>query len=78
MPASAAPLRRPVHPDLAAGALGTPLVVFRDTTPVWTVHARTGELDVDVAQAAVLGVDVVFWIAAALAYAEFLGDREVR
>ncbi|VDB88502.1 unnamed protein product [Peniophora sp. CBMAI 1063] len=75
-PNSAAPMRRPLHPDLAAGALGEPLVVFRDTTPVWTMNASSGELELDLAQISTLGVDVVFWVAAALAYTEFLGDRE--
>ncbi|KZV65261.1 hypothetical protein PENSPDRAFT_690044 [Peniophora sp. CONT] len=75
-PNSAAPMRRPLPPDLAAGTLGEPLVMYRDTTPVWTLNASSGEIELDLAQISTLGVDVVFWVAAALAYIEFLGDRE--
>ena len=41
------------------------------------MNASSGEIELDLAQISALGVDVVFWVAAALAYSEFLGDREV-
>jgi len=53
-----------------------PLVTFHDTTPVFSVGSSTGVFEVHVDEVGKLGVDLGFWIAIALAYGEFLGDRE--
>ena len=55
-----------------------PLVTFQDTTPVFSVGSSTGVFEVHVDEVGKFGVDLGFWIAIALAYGEFLGDREVR
>ena len=55
----------------------SPLVTFHDTTPVFSVGSSTGVFEVHIDQVGRLGVDLGFWIAIALAYGEFLGDREV-
>lgn len=54
-----------------------PLITFHDTTPVFSVGSSTGVFEVHVDEVGKFGVDLVFWIAIALAYGEFLGDREV-
>jgi hypothetical protein len=54
-----------------------PLIAFHDTTPVFSVGSSTGVLEVHVDEVGKFGVDLGFWIAIALAYGEFLGDREV-
>jgi hypothetical protein len=54
-----------------------PLLIFHDTTPVFSVSSSMGILEIHLDEISKLGVDVVFWIAIALAYGEFLGDREV-
>ena len=54
-----------------------PLVAFHDTTPVFSVGSSTGVFEVHVDEVGKFGVDLGFWIAVALAYGEFLGDREV-
>jgi len=69
-----------VHHDLEcsqAWAGPTPLLIFEDTTPVFSVSSSTGALEVHLDEIGKLGVDLAFWIAVALAYCEFLGDREV-
>ncbi|KAI9435462.1 hypothetical protein H4582DRAFT_2079572 [Lactarius indigo] len=53
-----------------------PLVTFHDTTPVFSVSSSTGVFEVHIDEVGKLGVDLGFWIAIALAYGEFLGDRE--
>jgi len=53
-----------------------PLVTFHDTTPVFSVGSSTGVFEVHIDKVGKLGVDLGFWIAIALAYGEFLGDRE--
>jgi hypothetical protein len=55
----------------------TPLLIFEDTTPVFSVSSSTGAFEVHLDEIGKLGVDLAFWIAVALAYCEFLGDREV-
>ena len=54
-----------------------PLLTFYDTTPVFSVGSSTGVFEVHTDEVGKLGVDLGFWIAVALAYGEFLGDREV-
>jgi hypothetical protein len=54
-----------------------PLITFHDTTPVFSVSSSTGVFEVHIDEVQMLGVDLGFWIAIALAYGEFLGDREV-
>ena len=54
-----------------------PLVTFHDTTPVFSVGSSTGVFEVHIDEVGKFGVDLGFWIAIALAYGEFLGDREV-
>lgn len=68
------------HRDLEcpqARAGPTPLLIFEDTTPVFSVSSSTGAFEVHLDEIGKLGVDLAFWIAVALAYCEFLGDREV-
>ena len=59
-------------PDSAA-----PLLTFEDTTPVFAVGSSTGVFEIHMDDVRKLSVDLGFWIAVALAYCEFLGDREV-
>jgi hypothetical protein len=53
------------------------LLTFEDTTGVFSVSSSTGVLEIDLEGVGKLGVDLGFWIAVALAYCEFLDDREV-
>ncbi|KAF9545680.1 hypothetical protein CPC08DRAFT_716139 [Agrocybe pediades] len=53
-----------------------PLLTFTDHTPLLTVRSLTGLIEVDEAEERRLGVDGSFWIAVALAYLEFLEERE--
>ncbi|KAI0028949.1 hypothetical protein K488DRAFT_57506, partial [Vararia minispora EC-137] len=80
-PTSTAPLRQVQkqnkHPQLTGPLGARPVLVFRDTTPVFTVHQSSGVLELDLDEIRALGVDMAFWIAVALAYGEFLGDRDV-
>lgn len=55
----------------------TPLLTFYDRTPLFTAASVTGLLEIDRAEERMLGIDTSFWIAIALAYWEFLEDREV-
>jgi hypothetical protein len=55
-----------------------PLLTFEDTTPVFSVGSSTGIFEIHLDDIGKLGLDLAFWIAVALAYGEFLGDREVR
>ncbi|KAF8900495.1 hypothetical protein CPB84DRAFT_1730415 [Gymnopilus junonius] len=57
--------------------LHTPLLVFHDRTPVYTVRSLTGLIELDKAEMTNLGVDASFWITVALTYLEFLEEREV-
>ncbi|PPR00820.1 hypothetical protein CVT26_012461 [Gymnopilus dilepis] len=61
-----------------APELHTPLLVFHDQTPVYTVRSLTGLIELDKAEMTNLGVDPAFWITVALTYLEFLEEREVR
>ena len=54
-----------------------PLLTFEDTTPVFSVGSSTGVFEIHLDYIEKFGVDLGFWIAVALAYGEFLGDREV-
>lgn len=54
----------------------TPLLTFHDRTPVLTAASVTGLLEINRAEERILGIDTSFWIAVALAYWEFLQDRE--
>ena len=54
-----------------------PLLIFHDTTPVFSVSSSTGIFEIHLDEVSKLGVDLGFWIAIALAFGEFLGDREV-
>jgi len=53
-----------------------PLLTFEDTTPVFSVGSSTGIFEIHLDEVGKLGVDLGFWITIALAYGEFLGDRE--
>lgn len=55
----------------------TPLLTFHDRTPLLTAASVTGLLVIDRAEERMLGVETSFWVAVALAYWEFLEDREV-
>ncbi|TDL15393.1 hypothetical protein BD410DRAFT_796443 [Rickenella mellea] len=52
------------------------LLTFHDRTPLWTVYSNHGLIEIDLALEREMGVDRSFWIAVALTYLEFLGDRE--
>jgi hypothetical protein len=54
-----------------------PLLIFHDTTPVFSASSSTGVYEIHLDEVGKLGVDLGFWITIALAYGEFLGDREV-
>ncbi|EMD32844.1 hypothetical protein CERSUDRAFT_99212 [Gelatoporia subvermispora B] len=54
----------------------TPLLTFHDRTPVWAVGSTTGVIEVDALRTRALGVETSFYVAVALTYLEFLGDRE--
>lgn len=54
-----------------------PLLVFHDHTPIMTVSSITGLLEIDEKEEKLLGVQTSFWIAIALTYLEFLGERDV-
>ncbi|KAJ7743647.1 hypothetical protein B0H16DRAFT_1561224 [Mycena metata] len=53
-----------------------PLLSFIDRTPLTTVHAVTGLIELDTAQEQALGVEGSFWVAVALTYLEFLQEKE--
>ena len=66
------------HSHLSRGAFGLAhLLTFEDTTPVFSVGSSTGVFEIHLDQIERLGLDLAFWIAVALAYGEFVGDREV-
>jgi hypothetical protein len=44
---------------------------------VFSVSSSTGVFEIHLDEVSKLGVDLGFWIAIALAFGEFLGDREV-
>ncbi|KAG8931512.1 hypothetical protein FRC02_002637 [Tulasnella sp. 418] len=52
-----------------------PILRFHDTTPVLSVRT-TGVIELDEGVARVLGVDLSFYIAMALAFLEYLSDKE--
>ena len=71
------PVERPPL-GISRAATNPPLLLtFEDTTPVFSVGSSTGVLELHLDEIGKLGVDLAFWIAVALVYGEFLGDREV-
>ncbi|KAI0684224.1 hypothetical protein BC835DRAFT_1422414 [Cytidiella melzeri] len=60
----------------AVAPIPTPLLTYHDKTPVWKVGSTYGILEMDAQQEKDLGVHPSFYIAVALAYMEFLVDRE--
>ncbi|KAF5361431.1 hypothetical protein D9758_006120 [Tetrapyrgos nigripes] len=54
-----------------------PLLTYHDHTSSLTFRSMTGLLEIDQAEEQLLGIDTSFWIAAALAYLDFLSDRGV-
>jgi hypothetical protein len=54
-----------------------PLARFHDRTPALSFAAVGGVLELDARAAQALGVAPSFWVAVALAYLDFLEDREV-
>lgn len=66
------------HSHLSRGTFGlAPLLTFEDTTPVFSVGSSTGVFEIHLDEIRKLGLDLGFWITVALAYGEFVGDREV-
>ena len=66
------------HLHLSRTAFGlAPLLTFEDTTPVFSVGSSTGVFEIHLDDIEKLGLNLGFWIAVALAYGEFVGDREV-
>ncbi|KAJ7028051.1 hypothetical protein C8F04DRAFT_1291718 [Mycena alexandri] len=53
-----------------------PLLTFHDRTPLTTLHAVTGLIEIDTAEEQRLGVEGSFWVAVALTYLEFLQEKE--
>jgi len=53
-----------------------PLLTFEDTTPVFSVGSSTGVYEIYLEEIGKVGLDLGFWVAVALAYGEFVGDRE--
>ena len=50
---------------------------YTDLTPALALSATRGLLALDDAAARALGVERSFWVALALCYVEYLGEREV-
>jgi hypothetical protein len=71
------PAEQPPLRISGAATSHAPLLTFEDTTPVFSVGSSTGVLEVHLDEIRKLKVDLAFWIAVALAYGGFLGDREV-
>jgi len=53
-----------------------PFLTFHDRTPILTVRSITGLLEIDQTEQKSMGVQTSFWIAVALTYLEFLGERD--
>lgn len=53
-----------------------PILTFHDRTPLWTLGSSTGLMEIDTALERETGVDRSFWVCIALAYMEFLTERE--
>ena len=53
-----------------------PLIIFHDQTSAWSFGSSTGLLEIDVGIERELGVDRSFWVSVALAYMDYLVDRE--
>jgi len=53
-----------------------PFLTFHDRTPILTVRSITGLLEIDQTEEKAMGVQTSFWIAVALTYLEFLGERD--
>ncbi|OCH84117.1 hypothetical protein OBBRIDRAFT_799351 [Obba rivulosa] len=78
-PTSTSPLSSPPVPDAQQEPMvpmPVPLLTFHDRTPVWAVGSNTGVMEIDAMQARAMGVGMSFYVAVALMYLEFLGDRE--
>ena len=54
-----------------------PLLTFTDRTPTFSV-LTTGLLEINKGLERQMGIDPAFWVAVALAYLEFLTERDVR
>lgn len=74
LPPAAVPLGHDLDPDSSAP---TPILTFHDRTPVWTVRSTHGLIELDTEQIRLLGVEMSFYVACALTYLEYLGEREV-
>ncbi|KAI0790182.1 hypothetical protein BC629DRAFT_1582130 [Irpex lacteus] len=57
-------------------ATPVPLLTYHDRTPAWKVSSTQGTLEMDTQQERDLGVHPSFYIAVALAYLDFLTERE--
>jgi len=62
-----------LHSQLAPNI---PVLTFHDATPLIGTHSTSGTIELDHGVARALGVDPSWWIAIALAYIEFLDDRD--
>jgi len=74
-----APISRSPDTAVITGAnppQATAFVTFHDRTPLLSVHAITGLLEIDQSTARLMGVQASFWVAVALTYLEFLQERE--
>jgi hypothetical protein len=56
--------------------LPPPLLSFHDQTSTFNVASISGLIELDLAAAQAYGVHPSFWVTAALAYLEFLEERE--
>jgi len=61
------------HPQLAPT---TPVLTFHDITPLIGTRSTSGTIELDHGVARALGVDPSWWITVALAYIEFLDERD--
>lgn len=64
--------------SMEGSTVTTPILTFHDKTPVWTVRSNYGLIELDTEQVRMLGVETSFYVACALTYLEYLGEREVR
>ena len=62
------------NPELAPPPI--PLLTYTDKTPVWTLNATYGTIEIDHQRERELGVQSSFYIAIALTYLDFLMERE--
>ncbi|KIY67005.1 hypothetical protein CYLTODRAFT_422947 [Cylindrobasidium torrendii FP15055 ss-10] len=65
------------YPSSLVGGPPPALLTFTDTTPVFSLqHGRFGLIEISKDEERVVGVETSFWVAVALAYADFLTERE--